>query len=479
MQRVRHLVSHLRPNPITRTREFNSTIGQFGTHDLGANNDFIDQSLHRDVTSLTYWERKVDAFVLLLRKQDLFNVSELRHGIESIPKQSYLTIAYYEKWMYAATQCLLNKGVINENELITRYRNHPQMDKLKSINTSFQKYAVGDTVKVRNVCDAAIQYENWRLFLGLNEKSHVRAPGYIVNKSGIIESYLGLLPNDELRAFGIEDAEVPIYRVRFKQNDLFPSHKPVHNDDTIDVEIVAHWLQKEDVDDAEDDTDHLHDDDDHEHKQRDIVEKNAVDKEPNLSPYELLSDVVISLCCDKQLVTMSQIQDMIQTYDTAQQLNLAPQIVIKAWRDEKWKRKLMNASDNGNANDIISETFGVEHMKKDHAFVLKVVENDENTHNVICCTLCSCYPRPLLGLPPHWYKSLRYRSEIISQPRELLKKEFGCDIPENMVLRVHDSTSELRYIVLPHTSQIPNYKNMSDDQLAKIITRDMVIGVER
>eukprot|EP01083_Nonionella_stella_P065274 170894_1 len=476
MQRVRHLVSHLRPNPITRTREFNSTIGQFGTHDLGANNDFIDQSLHRDVTSLTYWERKVDAFVILLRKAKVFNVSEMRKQIELIPKKSYLTIAYYEKWIYATTQCLLNKGVINESELIARYRQYPQMDQLKSVNSSYHKYALGESVKVRNVCDATIQYENWRLFLGLNEKSHVRAPGYIVDKIGIIESYLGLLPNDELRAFGIKDAKVPIYRVRFKQKDIYSSHEHAHNDDTIDVEIVAHWLQK---DGGEEHKDHDKDGTDHAHEQRALVEQNAVDKEPNLSPYELLSDVVISLCCDKQLVTMSQIQDMIQTYDTAQQLNLAPQIVIKAWRDEKWKRKLMNASDNGNANDIISETFGVEHMKKDHAFVLKVVENDENTHNVICCTLCSCYPRPLLGLPPHWYKSLRYRSEIISQPRELLKKEFGCDIPENMVLRVHDSTSELRYIVLPHTSQIPNYKNMSDDQLAKIITRDMVIGVER
>eukprot|EP01083_Nonionella_stella_P230620 815024_1 len=127
MQRVHHLISHLRSNPTTKAP--NSTIGQFGTHDLGGNNDFIDQSLHRDVSSLTYWERKVDAFVVLLRQEKLFNVSEMRKQIEAIPKQSYLTIAYYEKWMYAATQCLLNKGIIHENELITPYKQHPQMNK--------------------------------------------------------------------------------------------------------------------------------------------------------------------------------------------------------------------------------------------------------------------------------------------------------------------------------------------------------------
>ena len=105
---------------------------------------------------------------------------------------------------------------------------------------------------------------------------------------------------------------------------------------------------------------------------------------------------------------------------------------------------------------------------------LKVIENTPEVHNVVVCTLCSCYPRPVLGLPPAWYKSSNYRRRLIREPRTVLK-EFGTDIPEEIELRVHDSTADLRYLVLPMRPD--QTKNMTEKQLSKLVTRDSMIGV--
>jgi len=103
-----------------------------------------------------------------------------------------------------------------------------------------------------------------------------------------------------------------------------------------------------------------------------------------------------------------------------------------------------------------------------------VVENTDNVHNVIVCTLCSCYPRWLLGLPPDWYKSRNYRSRVVNEPRAVLK-EFGTIIPDDVVVRVHDSTAEMRYLVLPRRPA--GTEGWSEEQLAALVTRDAMIGV--
>jgi nitrile hydratase len=107
-------------------------------------------------------------------------------------------------------------------------------------------------------------------------------------------------------------------------------------------------------------------------------------------------------------------------------------------------------------------------------YKLVVVENTDKVHNVIVCTLCSCYPRWLLGLPPDWYKSRNYRSRVINAPREVLL-EFGTQIEADTVVRVHDSTADMRYLVLP--KRPPGTGNWSEDKLAALVTRDSMIGV--
>jgi nitrile hydratase len=139
-------------------------------------------------------------------------------------------------------------------------------------------------------------------------------------------------------------------------------------------------------------------------------------------------------------------------------------VVAKAWTDPAFKARLLK--------DGVA---GVKEVGLDPgATNLIVVENTPKVHNVVVCTLCSCYPRNILGLPPSWYKSREYRSRIVREPRAVLK-EFGTQVPEYMEVRVHDSTADLRYLVLPRRPE--GTAGMSEEQLAALINRDSMIGV--
>ncbi len=141
-------------------------------------------------------------------------------------------------------------------------------------------------------------------------------------------------------------------------------------------------------------------------------------------------------------------------------------IVTRAWREQSFRQRLL---ENGGA--------ALREVGFDIApYEFTVMENTDNIHNVIVCTLCSCYPRSLLGMSPAWYKSTVYRSRVVREPRKVLA-EFGVELDEDVVVRVHDSTAELRYMVLPQrpagTSDWP------EEKLASLVTRDSLIGTQR
>ncbi len=141
-------------------------------------------------------------------------------------------------------------------------------------------------------------------------------------------------------------------------------------------------------------------------------------------------------------------------------------IVARAWTDPEYKKRLLK-----NGKDSIKELgFDLE------PYEFTVMENTEDIHNVIVCTLCSCYPRALLGMSPAWYKSKNYRSRVVREPRAVLL-EFGIDLSGDVDVRVHDSTAELRYMVLPQRPA--GTDNWSEDDLAALITRDSLIGTQR
>ncbi len=141
-------------------------------------------------------------------------------------------------------------------------------------------------------------------------------------------------------------------------------------------------------------------------------------------------------------------------------------IVARAWTDLEYKKRLLK-----NGKDSIKELgFDLE------PYEFTVMENTEDIHNVIVCTLCSCYPRALLGMSPAWYKSKNYRSRVVREPRSVLS-EFGVNLPDDVDVRVHDSTAELRYMVLPQRPA--GTDNWLEDDLAGLITRDSLIGTQR
>lgn len=179
---------------------------------------------------------------------------------------------------------------------------------------------------------------------------------------------------------------------------------------------------------------------------------------------ELRVRALESLLQEKGLIDPAALDELIDTYEHKVGPRNGAQVVARAWSDPEYKRRLME-----NATAAIAE-LGFSGMQGED---MLVVENTPDVHNVTVCTLCSCYPWPVLGLPPVWYKSAPYRSRIVIDPRGVLA-EFGLHIPENKEIRVWDSSAELRYLVLPERPA--GTEGWSEAQLSELITRDSMIG---
>jgi len=174
-----------------------------------------------------------------------------------------------------------------------------------------------------------------------------------------------------------------------------------------------------------------------------------------------------TLLVDKGLVDPSALDEIIETYEHKVGPRNGAHVVAKAWVDSSFKEQLL-----ADATAAV-ESLGYSGRQGEH---LQVVENTPELHNLVVCTLCSCYPWTVLGLPPAWYKSAPYRSRAVSEPRTVLK-EFGTDLPADVPIRVWDSTSEMRYLVIPIRPD--GTENWSESQLQKLVTRNSMIGVEQ
>jgi nitrile hydratase len=174
-----------------------------------------------------------------------------------------------------------------------------------------------------------------------------------------------------------------------------------------------------------------------------------------------------SLLVAKGLVDRAALQVLIDTYEHKIGPRNGARVVARAWSDPAYKQRLLS-----NADAAIAE-LGYGGMQGEH---MVVVENTATTHNLVVCTLCSCYPWPVLGLPPVWYKSAPYRSRAVIDPRGVLR-EFGLDLADTVEVRVWDSTAELRYLVLPERPA--GTQSMSETELALLVTRDAMVGVAK
>jgi nitrile hydratase alpha subunit len=179
--------------------------------------------------------------------------------------------------------------------------------------------------------------------------------------------------------------------------------------------------------------------------------------------YEIMVHAIKELLIEKGVITGEDIRKTLEFMDTRTPA-LGAKVVARAWTDPEFKKRLL-----ANGTAAVAE-MGIPMGDAE----LIVVENSKDVHNVIVCTLCSCYPRTVLGLPPDWYKSRNYRSRMVVEPRAVLK-EFGTQLPESVTLRTHDSNADMRYLVLPERPA--GTAGWSQEQLAAIVSRDCMVGV--
>lgn len=200
---------------------------------------------------------------------------------------------------------------------------------------------------------------------------------------------------------------------------------------------------------------HNHDhDDDHVPDAREALPENSF--------HELMAKALRELLIEKGLITADEVRAMIEKLESPG-VHLGARIVARAWVDQEYRARLLS---NGKAT--IAE-LGIPATEAQ----IVVVENTPSIHNMIVCTLCSCYPRSILGQPPAWYVSRSYRARAVKEPREVLA-ELGMTVPVDVEVRVHDSTAEMRYLILPLRPL--GTDDLSEEQLAQLITRDSLIG---
>jgi nitrile hydratase subunit alpha len=198
------------------------------------------------------------------------------------------------------------------------------------------------------------------------------------------------------------------------------------------------------------DPQHPHDDHDHDHSE--------------LGEMELHVRALRTVLEQKGYIDPAALDVLIDTYETKIGPRNGARVVARAWTDEVYRKWLLTDA----TAAIASLGF-----KGRQGELIVAIENTESIHNLVVCTLCSCYPWPVLGLPPTWYKSAPYRSRAVQDPRGVLA-DFGVELPESVAIRVWDSTAEVRYLVVPQRPQ--GSENLSEEKLAELVTRDSMIG---
>ncbi len=206
--------------------------------------------------------------------------------------------------------------------------------------------------------------------------------------------------------------------------------------------------------------DHDHDHDHHDHRHGHDHDHEASE----LSETELRVRALQTILVEKGYADQAALDAIVETYETKIGPHIGARIVARAWTDPAFKQALLSDATKAAA------PFGYKGDVGDH---LVAVENTPDRHNVVVCTLCSCYPWDVLGLPPVWYKSFAYRSRVVKEPRAVLG-EFGVSVPEKAEVRVWDSTAEVRYMVVP--ARPSGTEGWSEDRLAQLVTRDSMIG---
>lgn len=184
--------------------------------------------------------------------------------------------------------------------------------------------------------------------------------------------------------------------------------------------------------------------------------------------YEARTKAIETLLYERGIVSPEAVDRVVEYYENDIGPMGGAKVVARAWVDPEYRDWV--------ARDATAAMASLGYAGE-QAHQITAVFNDSKTHHVVVCTLCSCYPWPVLGLPPAWYKSMEYRSRVVADPRGVLSRDFDLDIPDDVDVRVWDSSSEIRYIVIPERPA--GTEDWTEEQLVKLVTRDSMIGVKK
>ena len=442
-----------------------------GVHDVGGDDDLMRTPLDRTDRELQHWELRTHALLVQMVANRLISVDELRRHIEGLSPSEYNSSSYYEKWTLAMCTSCVERGLLTGAAIEKELGRGIELDTL-------HEFEVGDVVRVREM-DEGVGFR----------RPHLRTPGYVHGAVGVVERVAGTFLNPEYLAFREHGSPQKLYRVRFDMRALWESSIPDRSSapssgDTVDVDVVGAWLNLASDQELESflatngvvgTSRRVVDGHDDRHE----VETTALKREGEPSDYEPLSDALFRLLVAAGTVDASAIQRGVADLEGAQGSHVGAKIVARAWTDEAFKRDLLvDAKATLSRIGISASNYDsdIGHHEGHHhgETVLTAVENISNeVHNVVCCTLCSCYPTAILGLSPAWYKSRVYRARAVRDPRNLLR-EFGTEIPTDTRIAVHDSTADLRYIVIPERPI--GTESMNEAELQSLVTRDSMIG---
>ena len=442
-----------------------TTSSSLGIHDLGGRleEDLAEMGLSSPAKTTHLWERQVHALLALLARRKLVTTDELRRFREAQGDRNYRNWTYYESWIVAIADILLERGVVLQHELDRELGiNVPQPDESVS-------FAVGDLVRVRQ--EHATRTP-WR-------RPHLRTPGYLHGLVGEIVALAGVFEDPSMLAFRYVQPESghalrqPLYRVRFVQAHVWPhdyvTTESVVLGDMVEADIYQSWLlaaSREDLDaqeawaasirsslsgrgcvvsdhDHEHHHDHDHDhehghehhhdhdhDQDHEHghehshdggephvhEQRIVVEQRAVELEGEPQQGELYAKAVFRVLEHKGIVTADDLRAAVEALDMMNLKLDGARAVARAWVDAAFRERLL--ADTASA----CAELGIVTSNPNAPTVLTCFANEPHEHHLIVCTLCSCYPTSVLGLAPAWYKSRAYRALAIRQPRRVCNR---------------------------------------------------------
>ena len=364
-----------------------------------------------------------------------------------MPPDEYLEASYYERWLCGLERRLELAGTLTPGDVAGRARARGRgrvharratrisTERVLAVQRSGQpvaaaaspRFAPGERVRVRR----------------MRPEGHTRCPRYVRGAAGVVERVHGDDLLADAIARGRDEPVEALYAVRFRSDDLFG---PATSRPSACSSTSRSPISRSPLDERSRET---------RHHPRPVSE------------LELRTRALESLLVERGLISTDAVDAVVEYYEHDVGPQNGARVIARAWVDPAYRERLLR-----DGSGAIGE-LGYGGVEGGH---MVVVENTPDVHNVIVCTLCSCYPWPVLGLPPTWYKSEAYRARVVAEPRSVLS-ELGLELAPEVELRVWDSSAEIRYLVLPQRPE--GTDGLGEEQLAALVTRDSMIGVAK